>query len=301
MPVKAFMDYIEMMDMYVLSSTTDLDGKITSASQAFCNLTGYTEIELIGQKHSILSSECTPSSVYKSMWTALKHGETWQGELCNKRKDGTVFWVHVHIKPNYDTLENIVGYTAVRQDITDHKRVEELMLIDELTQVYNRRYFNQVLHPKIESARSQNKWFGFLMIDADNFKKYNDTYGHQMGDEVLAAISHCLKTQFSQTGGVVFRLGGEEFCVLYNADSPEVLMEQAERSREALVAENIAHSGNPPLNLVTVSMGLMVLDPTQDYVVEEVYKYADEALYKAKQNGRNRVEKVSDEESVELF
>lgn len=303
MPVKAFMEYIEMMDKYVLSSTTDLEGKITSASQAFCTLTGYSEIELIGKKHSILRDEQTPDSVYQSMWSAIRCGETWQGELRNKRRDGSHFWVHVHIKPNYDTLGNIVGYTAVRQDITDHKRVQELMLIDELTQAYNRRYFNQVLHPKIESARLAKRWLGFLMIDADNFKKYNDTYGHQMGDEVLVAISRCLKAQFVQPGDTVFRLGGEEFCVLYNADSPEALMQQAQLAREAMVAQNIAHSGNPPLNIVTLSMGLMALDPGQHYVDEEIYKYADEALYKAKQNGRNRVEQVhlSDEESIELF
>ena len=186
-------------------------------------------------------------------------------------------------------------------DKTDHKYIESLTITDELTGANNRRYYNQVLQTEIDRAKRDQQYLCFLMMDADNFKKYNDTYGHQAGDDVLKNIVTATNSVFKRAGDYVFRLGGEEFAVLFRAENPEKAAVVSEHARQAMYDCNVEHSGNPPFNRVTLSMGLMILDPTQEYIIEEIYKYADEALYRAKENGRNRIETHDTDNEVELF
>lgn len=302
MSVKDFMNYIQMVDEHVITSTTDLHGNITSVSKAFCDISGYTEQELIGKSHNIVRHPDMPKSLYDDLWTTIKQGKSWSGEVKNRKKDGGYYWVKVYVNPNFNPLGQVTGFTAVRQDITDHKKVEQMMHTDELTQLYNRRYYNQKLGGYIEKNHADGCWIGYLMIDADNFKKYNDTYGHQAGDDVLREISQSLTAVFSQPNDIVFRLGGEEFCVIYTAAKADDLRVRANESRQNLQDKQIEHSANPPYDCVTLSMGLMELAPELQYANDEIYKYADEALYRAKQKGRNQVEVVeASTDDIELF
>lgn len=294
--------YMSMIDNNVITSTTDVFGTITYVSSAFCEISGYSKEELLGQSHNIVRHSDMPSELYQGLWQTIQAGLEWRGEVKNRKKDGSHYWVDVNIKPNHDSHGEIVGYTAVRQDITDKKRIEELTVRDELTGAYNRRFYNQIIDTEIKRARRVKIWLGLLMLDADNFKKYNDSYGHQAGDEVLKSITSALDHTFKRSGDYVFRMGGEEFAVLYKTEKREQLLEVAEQARESVCELNMEHSGNLPYKRVTVSMGLMTLDPEQSYVVEELYKYADEALYRAKQNGRNTLEVVSSNtDDIELF
>lgn len=302
MSVKEFMNYIQMVDEHVITSTTDLHGNITSVSKAFCDISGYTEQELIGKSHNIVRHPDMPKSLYDSLWKTIKQGKSWSGEVKNLKKDGSSYWVKVHVSPNFDPLGQMTGYTAVRQDVTDHKKVEQMMHTDELTQLYNRRYYNQKLTGYIEKNHAEGCWIGYLMIDADNFKKYNDTYGHQAGDDVLREISQSLTEVFNQSNDIVFRLGGEEFCVIYTAPKADELLVRANHARQHLQDKHIEHSANPPYGCVTLSMGLMELDPKLEYANDEIYKYADEALYRAKQKGRNQIDVVkAATDDMELF
>ncbi|WP_052501709.1 sensor domain-containing diguanylate cyclase [Thiomicrospira microaerophila] len=302
MSVKEFMNYITMVDEHVITSTTDLKGVITSVSKAFCEISGYTELELIGKNHNIVRHPDMPSELYDDLWQTIKQGKPWSGEVKNRKKDGGFYWVKVFISPNFDPLGIMTGYTAVRHDITDHKKVEQMMHTDELTQLYNRRYYNQILAGYINKNHANGCWIGYLMIDADNFKKYNDTYGHQAGDDVLREISDSLTASFNQPNDRVFRLGGEEFCVIYTEKNANELKRRADASRQHLQDKQIKHSANPPYDCVTLSMGLMELDPAVQYATDEIYKYADEALYRAKQKGRNQIEVVeSAADDIELF
>ena len=302
MSVKDFMNYIQMVDEHVITSTTDLNGVITSVSQAFCEISGYSEQELIGKNHNIVRHPDMPKELYEHLWATIKQGLPWSGEVKNRKKDGDFYWVKVHISPNFDPLGQMTGFTAVRQDITDHKKVERMMHTDELTQLYNRRYYNQKLGDYIDKNHAEGCWIGYLMIDADNFKKYNDTYGHQAGDEVLREISNSLTGVFNQSNDLVFRLGGEEFCVIFTAPKASDLLTRANQARQELKDKKIDHSANPPYHCVTLSMGLMELAPKLQYANDEIYKYADEALYRAKQKGRNQVEVVqATADDIELF
>jgi len=293
--------YSEIVNQHVITSSSDLNGTITSVSQAFCQISGYSEEELLGQNHNIIRHPDMPNELYENLWKTIQSGNAWNGEVKNKRKDGSFYWVDIHIDPIRDENNEIIGYIAVRQDITDHKHIESLTITDELTGAYNRRFYNQILQNEIDRAKRDNQYLSFLMMDADNFKKYNDTYGHQAGDEVLKTIVSTTRGVFQRAGDYVFRLGGEEFAVLFRTDSPEKALVVSEQSREAMYNTNIEHSGNAPHQRVTLSMGLMVLEPSSSYIIEEIYKYADEALYKAKQNGRNCIEVHNTDEDIELF
>ncbi len=295
-------EYMAMIDSYVITSSTDIHGTITFVSSAFCEISGYTKEELIGQNHNIVRHPDMPDELYQDLWSTIQRGEEWKGEIKNLKKNGTHYWVDVNIKPNRDETGEVFGYTAIRQDITGKKYIEELTTKDELTGAFNRRFYNQVLENQINRARRNKVWLGFLMVDADNFKKYNDSYGHLAGDEVLKSITGMLQNTFRRGGDYVFRLGGEEFAVLYETNTRDQLVLMAQRSIKAMYDLNIEHTGNTPFKRVTLSMGLMTLDPQESYIMEELYKYADEALYRAKQNGRNCIETVSTNfENVELF
>jgi len=302
MSVKEFMHYIQMVDEHVITSTTDIHGVITSVSKAFCDISGYDEAELIGKSHNVVRHPDMPKSLYDDLWRTIKQGRSWSGEVKNLKKNGSAYWVKVNVRPNFDPRGMMTGFTAVRQDITDHKKIEQMMLLDELTQLNNRRHYNQSINHYIEKHHAKGCWIGYLMIDADNFKKYNDTYGHQAGDEVLIQIAQSLQAVFNDPNDQVFRLGGEEFCATYTASRSEALLHRADQARRHLQDKQIEHSGNLPFHCVTLSMGLMALDPQLDYAVEEVYKYADEALYQAKAAGRNQVQVVASQaDDIELF
>ncbi len=293
--------YARTVDKYVITATTDLEGIITSVSEAFCKISGFSEAELLGNNHNMVRHPDMPDSLHQEMWHKIQAGYPWQGELKNLNKDGGFYWVDVVIEPLQDDLGKVTGYMAVRQDITDKKHVENLTITDELTGAYNRRYYNRILPVEIARAKRDGQYLAFLMVDADHFKKYNDTYGHQAGDSVLVSIVDAMQGCFKRAGDYTFRLGGEEFAVLFRVEDGAHAAIVAERSRKAMYDLDIEHSGNAPHHRVTLSMGLMVLEPDVIYVKEEIYKYADEALYRAKQNGRNCIELCTTEDDIELF
>jgi len=204
--------YSEIVNQHVITSSSDLSGTITSVSQAFCKISGYSEEELVGQNHNIIRHPDMPNELYENLWKTIQSGNAWNGEVKNLKKDGSFYWIDVHIDPIRDENNEITGYIAVRQDITDHKHIESLTITDELTGAYNRRFYNQILQNEIDRAKRDGQYLSFLMIDADNFKKYNDTYGHQAGDEVLKTIVSSTNSVFQRAGDYVFRLGGWRVC-----------------------------------------------------------------------------------------
>ena len=123
--VKSLKKSIELMQQYVYSSSTDMEGWITYVSDAFCELTGYKREELIGRSHTILRDSMTPNDIYDGMWMYLKSGRIWQGELKNIRKDGTAFWTSIAIIPDINEDGEQVGYIAMRQDISNEKVIEQ--------------------------------------------------------------------------------------------------------------------------------------------------------------------------------
>lgn len=283
-------DYVKLIDKHIITSSTDLKGKITYVSEAFCKISGYSKDELIGRSHNIVRHPDMPSSIYEDMWNTIQQGKTWSGEIKNKKKSGDYYWVKTSISPNYNNNEHI-GYTAIRQDISDKKMVEKISITDGLTDIYNRRHFDNLFPEVIKTSRRDNELVCFLIMDVDHFKQYNDTYGHQMGDDVLISLATSLKNNLKRDDDYCFRLGGEEFGVLFKSDSKQKAEIIANDLRISIEDLKIEHKGNSVSSFVTVSMGLVCLrSQDQDIVNEDqVYKMADDLLYKAKESGRNKV------------
>ncbi|MGM0533972.1 MAG: response regulator, partial [Campylobacterota bacterium] len=152
---KSFEDierFNQVADEHIISSSTDENGIITQASEAFSKISGYRKNELIGQSHRLLRHPDMPASVYTELWETIKQGKTWLGEIKNRKKDGGFYWVLAIVKPFVENDGTVAGYYAIRQDITDKKRIEEISITDGLTDIYNRRHFNDTFPQIIESA-----------------------------------------------------------------------------------------------------------------------------------------------------
>ena len=178
----------------------------------------------------------------------------------------------------------------MRVDISDKKKIEELTRIDELTGAYNRRAFNDLFQRRLNSAIRMKNVFCFILLDIDNFKKYNDTYGHPNGDLVLKTVSQCLMNKLHRADDYCFRLGGEEFGAIFEAKTKQEALIFAEQLRYSIENLRIDHSGNDVSDYVTASFGMKCISElTSDISQSSIYKETDELLYKAKENGRNQV------------
>lgn len=290
--IEDIQSFNKIFDENIITSSTDTKGNIQTVSKAFCKISGYEKEELVGKSHNIVRHPDMPKSLYEELWNTITKGQTWKGEIKNLKKDGTYYWVKAVIEPKFNKNGDITGYFAIREDITDKKRIYELSITDGLTSLYNRRYFNDTAHNFVLESVRNNKVFAFVLLDIDNFKKYNDTYGHQDGDDVLIQVANSLKTTFKRGDDQVFRLGGEEFGVLISSKTKLNIMDLIEEARANIENLKIKHEKNPPLNVVTASFGALIisLDSNENIKVENIYKKADEQLYKAKENGRNTIE-----------
>jgi len=167
--------------------------------------------------------------------------------------------------------------------------LEKMAKVDGLTTLFNRRYFDEIFPQQIKIAKRNHKLLIFAMMDIDYFKNYNDEYGHQAGDDVLKEVSLSFKKTINRPDDFVFRLGGEEFGVLFSSDNGDKAIELIEKMRENIENLKIAHVGNKVNPYVTVSIGLYITQLRDNSDYEMVYKTCDDALYIAKESGRNRV------------
>ncbi|MDD5401503.1 MAG: GGDEF domain-containing protein [Sulfurimonas sp.] len=181
---------------------------------------------------------------------------------------------------------NVLFYRRNRKFIN---KIEELTITDAMTTLHNRRYFDLVFDNLLKAQKRARQTLAFVIVDIDNFKQYNDTYGHQAGDEALKAVANCLKNSLKREGDFAFRLGGEEFGVLCTGLDDSQAFDFADGIRKKVEEEKIEHKKSTASKYVTISMGLIVIKPELINSVNDVYRCADEALYRAKENGRNKV------------
>lgn len=268
---------------------TDEDNLIIDVNPAFVQQTGYTLEEVRGKNPRILKSGRHDAEFYREMWDELLATGHWQGEVWDLRKDGTE-----HIKLlNISLLRDVHGrtYRHVAQffDITDRKLKEQLIWkqanFDSLTGLPNRRLFYDRLEQEIKKSHRSGYPLALLFIDLDRFKEINDTLGHAMGDQLLEEASSRIISSVRETDTVA-RLGGDEFTV--------ILPEFGERIDLERIVENILKALARPFRLgdkgdsyISGSVGITLYpDDAQD--VESLLKHADQAMYVAKAEGRNR-------------
>jgi len=161
-------------------------------------------------------------------------------------------------------------------------------ITDGMTKLYNKKFFNELLDYRVKPfATNNNAFVAFIMFDIDNFKKYNDTYGHDKGDDTLIAVANVLKQTLNKSNCFVFRLGGEEFGALIFDINRVDLKKILEILRLKVRNLYIKHEQNPPHNVVTVSSGATIVKPYEQRNSRDIYISADKMLYKSKESGRN--------------
>ena len=280
---------IRVIDDYVNLCVTDKKGVIIDVSKSYCTLTGYTRAELIGKRHNILRYEKTENRVYKELWETINSKKVWEGELTNVKKDGEIFNKKILITPELDENQNIVNFIAYSQDISYQKKIELISVTDELTKLYNKREFNNIFTRSVENAKRFNNPYTMLMIDIDFFKQYNDSYGHLKGDYALESVAKAMKKCCTRSTDISFRLGGEEFGLIYIASNQKEALVFAKKIQDEIHNLKIEHKSSKVSSYLTVSIGLFFSENIRDFSKDDIYQRCDDALYFAKKAGRNNI------------
>ncbi len=281
---KALVEQQSMTDKYVIIISVDLKNNVTEASTAFCNLFGYTKLELMGKKIETVYNLDTSSSFYKEIMSQLEKHKKWSGELKNSDKQKNVYWLFANIEAIFDEAGIVKGYRAIQQNITDKKFAQKLSITDTLTELYNRSYLNTKLHAEVNLFHRYNTPMGLIMIDIDYFKDVNDTYGHLVGDSVLVEFAEILRVNVRLTD-IVGRWGGEEFVIICPSNTLNQVAELAEKLRVLVESYTFNTVGKK-----TASFGVGTIHNSEDEM--ELIRRIDDALYEAKRLGRNRVVKA---------
>ena len=276
---------------------TDLQGNIEYVNPQLCKITGYKAEELIGENPRILKSGHTPEVQFKNMWHAITSGQSWSGELYNKKKNGDLFWENVTVSPIKNNENKSTHYLAIKEDISLRKDYEERLLYqasyDKLTDLPNRTLAYDRIQQAIANAIREEKHIALLYLDFDHFKNINDTLGHGAGDEFLRYMGGRLKSCVRDFDTVA-RLGGDEFLIMLletNEGEDTVSFEDVVKKK----TEELLHRVSKPCVIhemefsVTASVGVAIF-PQDGDDPHVLLRNADTAMYRSKRKGRDTYE-----------
>ncbi|MBS0557516.1 MAG: EAL domain-containing protein [Proteobacteria bacterium] len=269
-------------------TVTDLEFRFVSVNRAFTRMTGHTEAECIGQPANMLNSTRYPAEVYRTMREAFVRNGHWRGELWQRRRDGEDFLAWLEVSQVRDESGHVTNFVGVMNDITDRKRAEQelryLANYDTLTGLPNRTLLGERLAHAVIRARRTSRKVAVLFLDLDRFKHVNDSMGHAAGDRVLKAVGERLCAKITESATIA-RLGGDEFTVvLEDVQHIDQVQRIASELLEIFMTPLVLDSGQEVV--VSPSIGIS-LYPDHAQVPTDLLKFADTAMYQAKEQGRN--------------
>lgn len=283
-------------------TTLNLSGKIMYASPSSEALLNYMPEELVNKNvYDFIHSE----DKEKLNMALLSTKQSFDQNITSyriRRKGGQYVWFETTLKSIRDKVGNPIEMICVSRDITLRKKIEynlisankkfkNLTYTDGLTQIPNRRYFDETVKKYYEKAFSASKYISLIIIDVDYFKEFNDTYGHLEGDECLKIVANTLKQTVRKNSDVVSRFGGEEFAILLPETDELGAMLVAKKLKTKIEELKILNKNSKANNFVTISLGINTIIPSSENEYDRFINNADKALYMAKENGRNRIEK----------
>lgn len=268
--------------------------KIVAVNRAFTQLTGYTREEAIGKNPRVLSSGWGDKGFYQKMWSDIVKKGLWQGEIWDRKKDGTLYTADqsiIAIRNDFGKIENFIG---ISHDITHAKSQQEqitkLAFYDFLTKLPNRKFCKEQVEDRIKSLHHNPSTFALLFLDLDNFKWVNDTLGHKIGDKVLLYVAKDIQSVLHEDC-IVGRLGGDEFVVLIPYHDLLLVSK---------IAQKIIDRIKEPISIdhYTINIGWSIgisLYPDNGDNYDDLLKNADLAMYGAKGSGKNNYVYFNDE------
>ncbi len=266
---------------------TDAKNKIIKVNRSFTEITGYEPSEVLGKDPKIFKSGKHNAGFYKRMWREIHTKDHWQGEVINRKKDGKIFFEWLRINAVRDDSGKIQRYIAIFSDVShqrqDVRKYAHLATHDYLTNLPNRVLLSDRLEQAFLHAKRFEKKIAVIFCDLDNFKPINDTYGHDVGDELLKGIAMRLKSSLRQEDTVA-RYGGDEFVVLIDEFSEDIFLQTVVNKILRSLKEPIAING--VAIPVSMSIGVSVY-PDSASTAESLLKMADKAMYQAKERGKN--------------
>ena len=256
-------------------------------NKAFTHITGYTDNEIIGKPFLFSRIEKHQRQIAERAHKSLQEEGLWSGEITNQRKNADPYTEALRISVIHDESGELTHYIGVFSDISLRKKAEEdlrkLANYDPLTGLPNRALFVERLEQEFKERRDTNYQFALLFLDLDNFKKINDSLGHDAGDQLLKEVARRLHTCCRERDTVA-RLGGDEFTfIIQDIGDPHVAAKTAQRILEELEPA-ISVDGNDLIN--TVSIGIAIF-PKDGENMGQLMRHADTAMYSAKSKGKN--------------
>lgn len=280
---KSVSNLMEALDQSVIMAITDAKGKILSVNKQFCEISQYDLHEIIGKDHSILNSGYHSPSFFKNLWKTIGSGETWYGEICNRAKDGSLYWVKTVIVPFLNDKGKPYQYVAIRTDITDQKnmaRLKQFAYHDEITGLRNARslklHFKECLrHQQIEQKASV-----LILLNITRLKQINDGYGHFIGDLFLLELTKRFQQLLIKKGDL-FRYDGKQFVILTTKEHYKAITETIlEIFEHSFTVEHFQFYS-------TVNIGISFYGEHAD-TLDALLKYADLAMLETKKEKGNR-------------
>ena len=279
---------------------TDAKQSILSINKAFETMLGYTSADCIGNKPTIFQSKLHNSHFYERMWYDISEKGVWQGKIKDRAKDGTILNIWLSISVVKDIHGNIINYIAIHTNLEDiiksQERIDFLAYHDSLTKLPNRVNFEESINHSIKLAKRHKTKLAILFIDLDRFKIINDTLGHHVGDELLKDVAKRIRAVLRDVD-MLARVGGDEFVV--------TLENIASMEEPSNVANKILHTLSQPIKALghtlntSASIGIACY-PVNATDVVTLVKYADSAMYRAKDLGKNRMNFFTEELSSEM-
>jgi diguanylate cyclase (GGDEF)-like protein/PAS domain S-box-containing protein len=291
--------YRKALDSHASASVTDARGVIVRVNDTFCRISGYPREQLVGTRHNIVNSGVHPPEFWAQMWQTINTGKVWRAEICNRARDGRLYWVDTTIVPHRDEAGAVVEHLAIRIDVTPRKQLEaelrQRALTDTLTDLPNRAVVLDRLQQAIARARRVPGYhFALLFMDFDRFKLVNDSLGHGTGDELLRQIAQRLQQELRRHDSVArgsgsehtaARIGGDEFVVLL--DSLPSVTDALPITQRLLGVLSQPYQIGPHEVHSSASIGMVTSDQAGSDA-ETVLRDADTAMYEAKRAGRGR-------------